>query len=132
MALVSFFGRLLFVSVFVLAAYQEFNGFGDDGGLAAKTLKPKFNTFSKHFTTQTGLQFPHVEIKYLVLGAIVLKSLGSLLFVLGSSLGAYLLLLHQAVATPVLYDFYNYDADSKVSGRLFHKFAEVSHSPVHL
>lgn len=124
MAFVSFLGRLLFVSVFVLSAYQEFNEFGLDGGPAAKQLKPKYNVFAKHVATQTGLQLPHVEMKHLIMGAIVMKSLGSLLFVFGSSFGALILLLHQAIATPILYDFYNYDADKREFTQLFIKFTQ--------
>lgn len=113
-------------------------------------------------------------MKHLILGAIVLKGLGSLLFVFGSTLGALLLvcillcviflldlhcivafvgflfwetilfepfcliphlslsclftqLIHQAVASPVLYDFYNYDVDKKEFVQLFFKFSQVSH-----
>ncbi|KAK6161352.1 hypothetical protein DH2020_004733 [Rehmannia glutinosa] len=124
MAFVAFLGRLLFVSVFVLSAYQEFNEFGADGGPAAKNLKPKFDVFSKHVTAQTGLQVPHVDMKHLILGAIGMKALGSLLFVFGSSLGASILLLHQAIAAPILYDFYNYDADKKEFTQLFVKFTQ--------
>ncbi|KAH6816329.1 HR-like lesion-inducing protein-like protein [Perilla frutescens var. frutescens] len=124
MAFISFLGRLLFVSVFVLSAYQEFNEFGVDGGPAAKSLKPKFDVFSKHVTTQTGIQLPHVDMKHLILGAIALKSLGSLLFVFGSSFGALILLLNQAITTPILYDFYNYEADKKEFNQLFVKFTQ--------
>ncbi|KAH6768470.1 HR-like lesion-inducing protein-like protein [Perilla frutescens var. hirtella] len=124
MAFGSFLGRLLFVSVFVLSAYQEFNEFGDDGGAAARQLKPKFNVFSNHVATQTGFQVPHVEMKHLILGAIVMKSLGSLLFVFGSTFGAVILLLHQAISAPILYDFYNYDADKKEFTQLFVKFTQ--------
>ncbi|KAL6522738.1 hypothetical protein OROHE_016585 [Orobanche hederae] len=124
MAFISFLGRLLFVSVFVLSAYQEFNEFGADGGPAAKNLRPKFSIFSKHVTAQTGLQIPHVEMKHLILGAIVMKALGSFLFVFGSSFGASILLLHQAITAPVLYDFYNYDADKKEFVQLFVKFTQ--------
>lgn len=42
----------------------------------------------------------------------------------------FLQFLHQAIATPILYDFYNYDADKKEFGQLFVKFTEVSHSPL--
>lgn len=35
-------------------------------------------------------------------------------------------LLHQAVATPILYDFYNYDAEKKDFNQLFLKFTQVS------
>ncbi|KAL2456993.1 HR-like lesion-inducing protein-related [Abeliophyllum distichum] len=124
MAFISFLGRVLFVSVFIISAYQEFNEFGVDGGPAAKSLRPKFNVFSKHVTTHTGFQVPHVEMKLLVLGAIIMKGLGSLLFIFGSSLGAFILLLHQAIAAPILYDFYNYDADKKEFAQLFVKFTQ--------
>ncbi|MCD7453643.1 hypothetical protein HAX54_021739 [Datura stramonium] len=124
MAFISFLGRVLFVSVFILSAYQEFSGFGADGGPAAKALRPKFNVLSKHVATHTGFEVPHVEMKHLILGAIVLKGLGSLLFIFGSSVGAFLLLLHQAVASPILYDFYNYDVDRKEFAQLFFKFSQ--------
>lgn len=35
-------------------------------------------------------------------------------------------LLHQAIATPILYDFYNYDMDTKEFAQLFIKFTQVS------
>lgn len=124
MAFLSFVGRLLFVSVFILSAYQEFSEFGVDGGPAAKSLHPKFNVFTKHVATHAGFKVPSVEMKELIAGTIALKVLGSLFFAFGSSLGAYLLLLHQALATPILYDFYNYDADRKEFAQLFVKFTQ--------
>ncbi|KAK4427747.1 hypothetical protein Salat_1543700 [Sesamum alatum] len=124
MAFLSFLGRLLFVTVFILSAYQEFNEFGVDGGPAAKNLEPKFDVFTKHVTTQTGFQVPHVDMKHLILGAIIMKALGSLLFVFGSSFGALILLLHQAISAAILYDFYNYDADKKEFSELFLKFTQ--------
>ncbi|GMP77401.1 hypothetical protein CsSME_00033685 [Camellia sinensis var. sinensis] len=129
MAFVSFLGRVLFASVFILSAWQEFNEFGVDGGPAAESLTPKFNVFSKHLSVQTGLQVPDIEsfysqIKFLVVAAIAMKGLGSLLFIFGSSLGAFLLLLHQAIATPIFYDFYNYDVDKKEYAQLFVKFSQ--------
>ncbi|KAL8171397.1 hypothetical protein V2J09_023201 [Rumex salicifolius] len=124
MAFISFVGRVLFVSAFLLSAWQEYTEFGVDGGLVTKTLKPKFDVFSQHVLSQTGFQLPEFELKYLVTAAIVLKGLGSLLFILGSSFGALLLILHQAIATPILYDFYNYDADKKEFTQLFAKFTQ--------
>ncbi|XP_024962441.1 uncharacterized protein LOC112502690 [Cynara cardunculus var. scolymus] len=124
MAFVSFLGRVLFVSVFVLSAWQEFNEFGNDGGSAAKTLVPKFSVFSKHVTAHTGFQVPEFEIKILVAGAIALKGIGSLLFIFGSTIGAFLLILHQLIATPILYDFYNYDVEKKEFSQLFIKFTQ--------
>ncbi|XP_074319526.1 uncharacterized protein LOC141656512 [Silene latifolia] len=124
MAFVSFVGRVLFVSVFILSAYQEFSDFGVDGGPAARALRPKFNVFSKHVTTHTGFKLPPVEMKYLIAASVALKGVGSLLFAFGSTMGAYLLLLHQALATPILFDFYNYDADRKEFAQLFVKFTQ--------
>ncbi|KAM3356525.1 hypothetical protein P3S68_023239 [Capsicum galapagoense] len=124
MAFLSVLGRFLFLSVFILSLALEFKEFGTDGGQAAKALRPKFNVLSRHVETHTGFEIPHVEMKHLVLGAIVLKGLGSLLFIFGSTLGAYFLLLHQALATPILYDFYNYDADKKEFNQLFFKFTQ--------
>ncbi|CAK9329172.1 unnamed protein product [Citrullus colocynthis] len=124
MAFISFVGRVLFVSVFVLSAWQEFNDFGTDGGPAVKYLKPKFNVFTRNFEAHTGLDFPKVEILHLVAGAIALKGLGSLLFIFNSSIGAFLLILHQAITTPILYDFYNYDVEKKEFNQLFVKFTQ--------
>ncbi|GLT78705.1 hypothetical protein SLA2020_502330 [Shorea laevis] len=124
MAFISFVGRVLFVSVFILSAWQEFNEFGIDGGPAAKALRPKFVVFSKHVSSHTGLQVPELEMKHLVAAAIALKGIGGLLFIFGSSVGAYLLLLHQLIATPILYDFYNYDPERKEFIQLFTKFTQ--------
>ncbi|XP_047337923.1 uncharacterized protein LOC124941622 [Impatiens glandulifera] len=109
-----------------------FSEFGVDGGPAAKTLKPKFNIFLKHATDHTGLKVSDVEIKHLIAASIVINGLGSFLFIFGSSIGAYLLglylvlfqLLHKLIATPILYDFYNYNDDRKEYGQLFVKFTQ--------
>lgn len=95
---------------------SRFSEFGSDGGPAATSLKPKFHVFSNHLSTLTGAKLPefevsiwfsqcqlleyamiyytdrvYLQIQYLVAGAIALKALGSLLFIFGSSFGAYLL-----------------------------------------
>ncbi|KAM1216359.1 hypothetical protein ACFX2I_012620 [Malus domestica] len=125
MAFVSFVGRLLFASVFFLSAWHEFNEFGVDGGPAAEYLRPKFDVFSNHLSTHTGVQVPkQVEIKHLVAAMVALKGIGGLLFIFGSSIGAYLLLLHQAIATPILYDFYNYDPEKTEFNQLFFQFTQ--------
>ena len=41
-------------------------------------------------------------------------------------------LLHQLITTPILYDFYNHDADTKEFNLLFAKFAQVSSSELYL
>ncbi|KAJ6903647.1 hypothetical protein NC651_020968 [Populus alba x Populus x berolinensis] len=124
MAFISFVGRVLFASVFILSAWQEFNEFGSNGGPAAHIMAPKIRSFSNHVSSHTGFQVPHFEMKHAVAAAMSVKAVGSLLFILGSSIGAYLLLLHQLIVTPILYDFYNYDADTKEFNLLFAKFAQ--------
>ena len=121
MALVSFVGRVLFASMFILSAWQEFNEFGVDGGPAAKALKPKFNVFSKTVTAHTGVEVPEFNIKVLVAAAVAFKGVGGILFIFGSTIGAYLLALQQVIITPILYDFYNYDTEKKEFGLLFFK-----------
>ncbi|XP_010918781.1 uncharacterized protein [Elaeis guineensis] len=124
MGFVSFAGRVLFASVFLLSAYQEFSEFGVNGGPAAKALRPKFNLFMKHVSTHLGVAAPHVEMKHVVATTIFLKGLGGLLFIFSSSFGAHLLLLYLAFITPVVYDFYNYDMETPEFVQLFIKFAQ--------
>ncbi|XP_074588924.1 uncharacterized protein LOC141844830 [Curcuma longa] len=124
MGFVSFAGRVLFASVFLLAAYQEFSEFGVDGGPAAKALKPKFDLSMKHVSSRCGFSAPHVEMRHIVAGLIFLKGLGGLLFIFSSSFGAYLLILFLAFTTPLLYDFYNYDIEKPEFMQLFSKFIQ--------
>ncbi|CAJ1968935.1 unnamed protein product [Sphenostylis stenocarpa] len=126
MAFASFLGRVLFASVFILSAYQEFNEFGVDGGPAAKALRPKFDAFTHHVHSQVGFQLSEIDTKLLIAGAIALKGLGGVLFILGSSFGALLLLLHQLIATPIVYDFYNYESEDKEFTQLFIKFTQAT------
>lgn len=124
MGFVSFVGRVLFASVFILSAYQEFSEFGVDGGPAAKALKPKFDHFTKHVTTHLGVQVPPVDLKNVVATTIALKAIGGILFILSTSLGAYLLLLQLAFISPIVYDFYNYDVEKPEFMQLFVKFTQ--------
>ncbi|XP_068639939.1 uncharacterized protein [Aristolochia californica] len=124
MGFFSFAGRVLFASVFILSAWQEFNEFGADGGPAAKLWGPKFEGFSNHVTHNVGFQLPELEIKHLVAAAIALKGVGGVLFIFGSTFGAYLLVLHLLLSTPILYDFYNYDIEKHEFSLLFVKFTQ--------
>ena len=124
MAFASFLGRVLFASVFILSAYQQFNEYGVDGGPATKALRPKFDAFTHRVHSQVGFQIPEINLKFLIAGAIALKGLGGVLFIFGSSFGALLLLLHQLIATPIHYDFYNYDSEDKEFTQLFIKFTQ--------
>ncbi|KAJ3690423.1 hypothetical protein LUZ61_019587 [Rhynchospora tenuis] len=122
MGFVSFAGRVLFASVFLLSAYQEFSEFGTDGGPAAKAIKPKFNILTKHINSNLGVALPPIDMKHVIMATIALKGLGGLLFIFSSSVGAYLLALYLAFITPVVYDFYNYDIDRNEFVQLFIKF----------
>ncbi|OVA09166.1 HR-like lesion-inducer [Macleaya cordata] len=124
MGFISFAGRVLFASVFILSAWQDFNEFGVDGGPSAKALKPKYEVFTNHVTSNFGVQVPEIEIKHLVAAAIAFKGIGGVLFIFGSSLGAYLLLLHQLVASPVLYDLCNKGIDMNDCVQLFLKYSQ--------
>ncbi|KAJ0966622.1 hypothetical protein J5N97_023539 [Dioscorea zingiberensis] len=124
MGFVSFAGRVLFASVFILSAYQEFNDFGVDGGPAAKALKPKYNLFINHITSHLGVNVPEIEMKHVIAATITLKGLGGLLFIFSSSFGACLLLLYLSFITPVVYDFYNYDIEKPEFVQLFMKFTQ--------
>lgn len=42
--------------------FCRFNDFGNDGGPAAKSLKPKFHAFSSRLSTHTGFKAPEVEV----------------------------------------------------------------------
>ncbi|WOL13280.1 hypothetical protein Cni_G22049 [Canna indica] len=92
MGFVSFLGRVLFVSVFLLSAYQEIIEFGVYGGSAGMLVALKYNTLMNHVISHFAVHLPEVEMKYLVGAAIVLKGLGSFLFIFSSSFGAYLLM----------------------------------------
>ncbi|ERN08042.1 hypothetical protein AMTR_s00012p00262190 [Amborella trichopoda] len=97
MGFISFAGRVLFSSIFILAAWQRFNEFADDGGPAVKLLEPKYSLVKNHVTSSLGFQVPEIEIKHLVAAEIALKGIGGILFIFGSSFGAHLLDLFIAI-----------------------------------
>eukprot|EP00252_Welwitschia_mirabilis_P015772 TRINITY_DN349_c0_g2_i1.p1 TRINITY_DN349_c0_g2~~TRINITY_DN349_c0_g2_i1.p1 ORF type:complete len:157 (-),score=24.27 TRINITY_DN349_c0_g2_i1:75-545(-) len=109
MGFVSFAGRVLFSSIFILAAWQQINEFDNDGGPSAKLMEPKIATFKNHFHALTGMKIPEIEMMYLWAAAIFLEGFGGILFIFGSTLGAYMLLIFLATVTPLKHDFYNID-----------------------
>lgn len=118
----SFIGRASFSAIFILAAWQKIQDFGQDGGAALKALDPKFELFLKNVNEALNLHLalPHgVETKHMLMVAIALEGLGGLLFTLGSTVGAYLLLIFLASVTPIMHDFYNYDIST---GDYLHQF----------
>ncbi|KAJ9182248.1 hypothetical protein P3X46_006264 [Hevea brasiliensis] len=124
MGFFSFLGRVLFASLFILSAWQMFNEFGEDGGPAARELIPKLAIVKKHIFSKLGVQLPDIDPTSIVAGIIVLKGLGGFLFVFGTSFGAYLLLLHLAITSPLLYDFYNYRQDEAEYFILLNEFLQ--------
>ncbi|GJN36876.1 hypothetical protein PR202_gb25811 [Eleusine coracana subsp. coracana] len=102
----------------------RFIEFGNDGGPAAKALKPKFNLFVKQVSKNTGLMLPHIDIKTVIAATMFLKGFGGLLFILSSSFGAILLLIYLVFITPIVYDFYNYEMESTQFVQLFFKFSQ--------
>ncbi|XP_073056734.1 uncharacterized protein [Primulina eburnea] len=113
MGFFSFLGRVFFASIFILSAWQMFNEFGKDGGPAAKEWAPKLGLVKEFIEGKIGKSNLYFDVKPLartfVATSVFLKGFGGLLFVLGSSFGAFLLIFYLIFTTPILYDFYNYD-----------------------
>ncbi|XP_057433909.1 uncharacterized protein LOC130726621 [Lotus japonicus] len=108
MGFASFLGRLLFASLFILSAWQMYVEFDANGGPIAKELIPKLTVLKKNLSSKLGVGLPDIDEQHFVATIIFLKGLGGILFVFGSTLGAFFLLLHQGLTTPLLHDFYNY------------------------
>ncbi|KAK9068176.1 hypothetical protein SSX86_012288 [Deinandra increscens subsp. villosa] len=124
MGFFSFLGRLLFASLFILSAWQMFNDFGDDGGPAAKELDPQITSIQRFLATKIGNGVPKIDVKHVVLASMALKGLGGILFVFGSTTGAYLLMYHLLLITPLLHDFYDYEMDDPRFHRLLADFVQ--------
>ncbi|CAH2052958.1 unnamed protein product [Thlaspi arvense] len=62
------------------------------------------------------------QIKHLMAVSIIGKTLGGLIFIYGSFFGAFLLLLHQGIATMIHHDFYSHRIDIEELGLLYLKF----------
>ncbi|KAL6548320.1 hypothetical protein OROGR_008741 [Orobanche gracilis] len=115
MGFFSFLGRVLFASIFILSAWQMFSEFGEDGGPAAKEWAPKLALVKKYIDGIVGKNDLHIDARTFVAVCIFLKGLGGLLFMLGSSFGAFL-----------LYDFYNYKLGEPHFLRLLHEFLQCA------
>ncbi|KAK2972988.1 hypothetical protein RJ640_022045 [Escallonia rubra] len=124
MGFFSFLGRVLFASLFILSAWQMYNEFGVDGGSAAKEVAPKLVVVQRFITSKFGEGGPKIDVRHFVAASIVLKGLGGILFVFGSSFGAYLLLYHLLYTTPLLCDFYNYSYGEPEFFALLNEFVQ--------
>lgn len=116
MGFFSFLGRLLFASIFILSAWQMFNEFGNNGGPAAAELSSKVAVLRRNLSSKLGVAIPDIDVRHLVAISLSLKGIGGLLFVFGSRVGAYLLLLQLVIITPVLFDFFNYSPQKPTFG----------------
>ncbi|XP_075504781.1 uncharacterized protein LOC142542174 [Primulina tabacum] len=124
MGFFSFLGRVLFASIFILSAWQMFNEFGEDGGPAAKEWAPKLGLVKKSIEGKIGKNNLYSDARTFVATCIFLKGFGGLLFVLGSSFGAFLLMFYLILTTPILYDYYNYGIGEPKFFTLLHEFLQ--------
>ncbi|KAG7018782.1 hypothetical protein SDJN02_20655 [Cucurbita argyrosperma subsp. argyrosperma] len=92
----------------------RFNEFGHNGGPAAAELSLKVAALRRNLSSKLGVAIPDIDVRHLVAISLSLKGIGGLLFVFGSRVGAYLLLLQLAIITPVLYDFFNYSPQKPI------------------
>ncbi|XP_038877357.1 uncharacterized protein LOC120069646 [Benincasa hispida] len=118
MGFFSFLGRLLFASIFILSAWQMFNEFANNGGPAAAEFSSKVAVLRRNLSSKLGVAIPDIDVRHLVAISLSLKGIGGLLFVFGSRVGAYLLLLQLAIITPVFFDFFNYSPQKPSFGIL--------------
>ncbi|XP_004241013.1 uncharacterized protein [Solanum lycopersicum] len=109
MGFLSFLGRVLFASVFILSAWQMFNDFGEDGGPAAKELAPKVAGLQDFLVSKLGTGIPKIDVRHVVAAFMALKGMGGLLLVFGSMTGAVLLICYLIMATPLLHDISHFN-----------------------
>lgn len=109
MGFLSFLGRVLFASVFILSAWQMFNEFGEDGGPAAKELAPKVAGLQEFLESNLGAGAPKIDVRHVAAVFMALKGLGGLLLVFGSFTGAVLLICYLIISTPLLHDFSHFN-----------------------
>ncbi|KAE9589761.1 hypothetical protein Lal_00021605 [Lupinus albus] len=124
MSFFSFLGRVIFASLFILSAWQMFNEFDATGGSIAKELKPKLTVVRKNLSSKFGVGIPDFNVRQFIATIIFLKGVGGILFVFGSRFGSVLLLIHLAITTPLLYDFYNYRPNSTKYNLLLNDFIQ--------
>ncbi|RZB87984.1 hypothetical protein D0Y65_027478 [Glycine soja] len=121
----SFLGRVLFASLFILSAWQMFNEFDDNGGPIVKELIPKLTVVRRNLSSKLGVAIPDINVRTVIASTMLLKGVGGVLFVLGSTFGSYLLLLYLGISTPILYDFYNYRSNIPEYYLLLNDFIQV-------
>ncbi|KAG5064763.1 hypothetical protein JHK85_005946 [Glycine max] len=81
---------------------------GEVDGPIAKELIPKLTIVRRNLSSKLGVAILDIDVQPVIASTILLKRVGGILFVLGSTFGSYLLFLYLGLSTPILYDFYNY------------------------
>ncbi|CAI9118232.1 OLC1v1019768C2 [Oldenlandia corymbosa var. corymbosa] len=126
MGFVSFMGRVLFSSVFILSAWQGFNELDDPGrGQTGKLWAPKLAVLQTFLNSKLGEGSLDIDLLHIIVGTIALKALGGLLFVFGNTMGAYLLMFYLLLVIPLFDDFYNYQYGSPEFWEHLESFLQV-------
>jgi uncharacterized membrane protein YphA (DoxX/SURF4 family) len=110
MGLVNVTGRLLFAFLFLSSGAQKLSTFNlSTGGPTMDFMAPKLDQALAGIEKFAGqsLNVPKSFYVYALGAAIFLELAGGVLFVLGSRLGAWLLILFLASVTPVMHNFWD-------------------------
>ncbi|XP_074322225.1 uncharacterized protein LOC141659318 [Apium graveolens] len=110
MGFLSFHGRLLFASFFILSAWQMYNEFGENGGPAAKAFAPMVSDFQRLVKSNINVD-PAISAKDIVLVSLLLNGIGGLLFIFGSRIGAYLLMCNRVLTIALIWHGYYFNKD---------------------
>ncbi|GFP85801.1 hypothetical protein PHJA_000723800, partial [Phtheirospermum japonicum] len=116
----------LFLSSLTWASHFRFNEFGEDGGPTTELWAKKLTIVEKSINGIIGKNDLHIDARTFVAVCITLQGLGGLLFVLGSNIGAFFLILYLLFTTPLLYDFYHYDVGEPKFCKLLHEFLQCA------
>ncbi|XP_039117593.1 uncharacterized protein LOC120253315 [Dioscorea cayenensis subsp. rotundata] len=90
----------------------------------ARAVQHKLDQITARLSLLLGYTVPQIEIKHVTGITIALRGLGGLVFIYGSSTGAYLLMLYLAFISPMIYDFYNYHIEEPEFFQVFAMFTQ--------
>ncbi|KAK1390632.1 HR-like lesion-inducer [Heracleum sosnowskyi] len=110
MGFLSFLGRLLFASFFILSAWQMYNEFGDYGGPAAKSFAPMVSDFCRLVKSKLNVA-PAINAKDIVLFSLLSNGIGGLLFIFGSRFGANLLMSDRVLTIAQIWHGHYFNKD---------------------
>lgn len=110
MGLINLTGRLLFAFLFLSSGAQKLSTFNlSNGGPTMEFMAPKMDVAVQHIEKLIGhsLNVPKAFYVYALGASIFAELAGGVLFVLGSGLGAYLLITFLSVVTPIMHPFWD-------------------------